>query len=91
LHVEEDSKYNPSPLKSYQGEGSEDVSAFEQFKTPEKNKDWLADEDVLSAKKQTDFTVKSKLDKVVDIKSIPKSVLEYKHEKHFRFEIKKRF
>jgi hypothetical protein len=36
---------NKSPLKSYQGEDYANVSAFEQFKTPEKNKDWVADED----------------------------------------------
>jgi uncharacterized membrane protein YfhO len=75
LHVEKNSNYKPSPLKNYQDEVSEDVSAFEQFKTPEKDKDVFADEDVLNAKKQTDFTVKSKLEKVFDIKSIRKSLV----------------
>jgi hypothetical protein len=47
----------------------------------------IVDEDVLNAKKQTDFTVNGKIEKVFDIKSVRKSVLEYKHEKHLWFEI----
>jgi hypothetical protein len=50
LHVEKNSNYKPSSLKNYQHEVSEDVSTFEQFKTPEKDKDVFAYEDVLNAK-----------------------------------------
>jgi hypothetical protein len=77
LQVEKNSNYKPSPLENYQDKVSKDVSAFEQFKTPEKDKDVFVDEDVLNAKKQTDFTVKGKIEKVFDIKSVRKSFLEY--------------
>jgi hypothetical protein len=58
LHVEKNANYKPSPLENYQDEVSEDVSAFEQFKPPENDKDVLADEDVLNAKKTNGFHCK---------------------------------